>query len=245
MSYSRNKVLSMSPDRYYPLDETAGDYDSLVGADSLSVASAPGIARGIDSPLGKAVSFEGTSQNDLIGTELLSGATAGSLSIWLKINPATQARQQIYGEGEHKSGSATTRFLLARNNTTGKYFGQMGDGTSVYSVGDNVVPSGGWQHLALTYDGAALKLYINGVEDGSTAAVSVTMNTGSLTHHVGSGFAIRDFLGQAAHAASWTRAITPEEVVSLSTINASSTLRRVKYGIGLGFMHGCRSGIRR
>lgn len=80
-------------------------------------------------------------------------------------------------------------FALGFHPTTGKLIGRMAD--SLYSqpavdvTGITTIPFGRWHHIALTFDGAALRLFLDGQEDGYVAT-SIVPATGSQFTMLGS-----------------------------------------------------------
>ena len=42
------------------------------------------------------------------------------------------------------------------------------------------MPTGSWQHVALTYDGTALRVYLNGTQQGATANAALASQSGAL-----------------------------------------------------------------
>lgn len=68
---------------------------------------------------------------------------------------------------------------------TGQIFGTNG-ATYAYPT-LSPIPTGTWSHIAMTYDGANLKTYVNGVLDGSTAVTTLLTN-GTSQLNIGSGY---------------------------------------------------------
>ena len=75
----------------------------------------------------------------------------------------------IFGKGENVPGSGISGYDLAANATGGKPRGEIVNAnTSASASGPSAVPTGAWTHLAFTFDGTTLRIYVNGQLEGET-----------------------------------------------------------------------------
>lgn len=79
------------------------------------------------------------------------------------------------------------------------------------------VNNGATHHVAVTYDGATVRLYVDGVQEDS-AAFTISMGT---ELKVGTGAFSTDFTGTMAHLAIHSSAITPAQVAAVATAGST------------------------
>src|SRR5262249_32027443 len=88
-------------------------------------------------------------------------------SAWVRINGFNIDFQAIITKGDdawRMQRSATSRFA------------QFGTNTSENLDGDVIVDDNAWHHIAITYDGANKRLYVDGAEDASEAYTALLAN---------------------------------------------------------------------
>ena len=98
---------------------------------------------------------------DFPTSQTFSQQGSWTLEMWL--NPTASANSYVYSQ-------VTTNFLqinLATNNYI--YIDRSGLGNIISS--STAIPYNAWTHIALVSDGTNMKLYFNGVQTGSSAAV--------------------------------------------------------------------------
>jgi glucose/arabinose dehydrogenase/PKD repeat protein len=126
---------------------------------------------------GGALSFNGSSSfvtvPDSASLDLVTGMT---LEAW--VNPTSLSpgwRTVVFKQ----TTSGMVYSLYAHNGT--RPAGQVNIGGEQNAIGAAALPANTWTHLAVTYDGAALRLYVNGVQAGSkTQTGSIPASTGVL-----------------------------------------------------------------
>jgi len=150
-------------------------------------------------------------------------ATSMTVEAWVNFDRDTGANQTIaakYGTSDARAFSLFAAndtgdgnaFKLATNispdGTNGAAFGDL--------WGDTVLEADTWYHVAMTYDGSFVRMYVNGQLDAEVAYSSgVDVNTAPVglgaSYQVGvTPSNVLD--GQLANAAIWTRALTPAEL---------------------------------
>jgi predicted MPP superfamily phosphohydrolase len=95
---------------------------------------------------------------------------------------------------------------------------------------DNFVTSpstynnGQWHHGAVTYDGTAVKLYVDGVQVGTLSTTSSPETSGALPVRVGANSRAIDkfFTGNLDEALIWNRALTTQEIVDTFNGNVNN-----------------------
>src|SRR5690606_22256558 len=106
--------------------------------------------------------------------------------------------------------SAGKVFLRVNQASSGNTFRV--DSTSWYPTGST------WAHIAGTYDGTTLRIYVNGVEEASVAGpAAVALNDLPLTLGAEPGGS-RGFSGRLDGVAMYARALSPAEVAVLATL---------------------------
>jgi glucose/arabinose dehydrogenase/PKD repeat protein len=113
---------------------------------------------------GKALSFNGTNARVNVASSASLQLTSGmTLEAW--VNPAvvSNAWRDVVYKGDDNYFLEATSFTGSRP-AGGGIIG--GSGTQVYGAGALAVNA--WAHLALTYDGSILRLYVNGSQASST-----------------------------------------------------------------------------
>lgn len=122
-----------------------------------------GKLRNIDLDEGTVLSFNGSSQYGLTGSNVFNpSATDFTLMCWFKANSFNSI---IFSQND---GTGTGRTML-KHNTNGTI------GTSIGGITINattVAPTDEWHHAAVTKSGTSLLLYLDGVLDGSGTATA-------------------------------------------------------------------------
>lgn len=104
----------------------------------------------------------------------------------------------------------------------------------VYYITANSLTLDTWQHIALTYDGASIQFYINGIEAGMNGNITGTL-TGAMHNstapiQLGSRSGAIFYEGDMDEVRIWTRALTSTEVNDQKNVDIpSSTTGLVAY----------------
>jgi hypothetical protein len=81
--------------------------------------------------------------------------------------------------------------------------------------GNTAVQLNTWYHVAMTYDGSALKLYVNGALDGSAPASGAIVTTGTTLKFGGAGGGPWNFNGRLDEASFYDRALSGSEIQAI------------------------------
>ncbi len=89
--------------------------------------------------------------------------------------------------------------------------------SEVYYITENKLTLNTWQHVALTYDGASVKFYINGIEaginsSGVTGTLSGAMHNSTEPISLGARGGALNYRGDMDEVRIWTRALTTTEI---------------------------------
>jgi hypothetical protein len=125
---------------------------------------------------GSALSFNGTSNYvqvpDSASLDLTTGMT---LEAWVKPSLlGTSWRTVLF-----KTQTGGMVYSLYANQDTTRPIGQVNIGGEVNAIGSAALPLNAWSHLAATFDGSALRIYVNG------SLVATTVITGTIPTSTG------------------------------------------------------------
>jgi Concanavalin A-like lectin/glucanases superfamily len=217
-------------------------YDTVIAADAPAawwkLADAPGSGTAADSsggghagtpasvtfgasgplpmaPAETAASFDGAASK-IDTTYNPSGGSALSVEAWVNLAGRTQpANGRILANSHTDADVKGFQLMLSAGTTPQAWFG---NGTTAANViAAAALPAAGWTHLAATWDGATVRLYVNGAPVAATAALSGTLAAGTAT---GTGIGYNpaysgDFTaGLIGQAAVYTAALTPTQVLA-------------------------------
>jgi hypothetical protein len=127
---------------------------------------------------GKALSFDGASSRVTVpDSASLHLSSAFTLEAW--VNPATvsSAWRDLIEKGNDNY------YLMATSDSLGRPAGgAIVGGATAQVFGSSTLATGTWTHLAATYDGSALRLYVNGTLAATTPRTgAVTVSSAALT----------------------------------------------------------------
>jgi hypothetical protein len=115
---------------------------------------------------GSALSFDGSSYVTILDNPSLDLTSGMTLEAWVRPTLTGNIRPVIYKERSVGFSYA----LLSANSNSGRPAGMIRTSADRTVTAPSAIPSSAWTHLALTYDGATVRLFVNGVQVSSTAA---------------------------------------------------------------------------
>ncbi len=156
---------------------------------------------------GGALSFDGTNDwvevGDAGSLDLTTGMT---VEAWVKPSAAPSGWSTVVSKERNRLA-----YGLFAGESTGRAAGQVVIGSERTALGAELVTSV-WSHLATTYDGAMLRLYVNGVLSGSTpVSGSIRVSSGQLRIG-GNSQGGRWFAGQIDEVRVYDRALSSAEL---------------------------------
>jgi len=167
--------------------------------------------------VGSAFSIGGGSQYVQIpNNALLNFSTAMTLECWVYLNSyPNNDIVMIAG----KEGTATHQFELALASSPGHWCFQpflVVNGAFACFQGSFVPLLNTWYHVAMTYDGSALKLYVNGIADGTMGASGAITATSNPMLIGGYGTGPWTMNGRVDELSLYNRALSVGEIKSIS-----------------------------
>lgn len=200
---------------YYAFDESGGtvSYDDSANNHNGRFVGTPGRVAG---KLNGALEFTGATNYVDAGTYSVSGS-AMTVSAWVQGSPLSgeariAAKSSGQAESDHDwmfgmgSGAGATETLRVRLKTDGT--------TTTHMTNTLALTNNTWYHVAFTYDGSNIRVYLNGNEVGSFAKTG-TLDQSSLPVRIGSGDD-----GSGGPAAVWDGMIDEVKVYSRSLSQA-------------------------
>lgn len=178
------------------------------------VRGQPGLIQG---DANTAVQFDGVDDNVNVGDKHpAANNQAFTLEAWAKPGAATSAVYPRIIAREASTNLAGYRMYMyhASEPDFPRRFAcerKSAGGVTNYIVGTTAAPEGGRYHVACTYDGTSLRLFVNGVEEGSVTSPIALPNDTSALRLGGSDSAGRNWSGIIDEAAFYSSALTSQD----------------------------------
>lgn len=221
---------------WWKMDEGSGT--TLIDAsDYHNNATTQGNPVWVTGQIGQGLQLDGTTQSaKAVNSTSLNPTNAITLAAWVR--PQQTATQNIIKkavngsiDGYELSLSSAGKVFLRINQFTSA------DNFRVTSSASYPV-DGTWMHIAATYDGVILKVYINGNLDNSfTPVTSTTINSNTLSVGIGAqSDGLSKFKGAIDDARIYNTALSASEIANLATIpppliasSSSTAIRQSNY----------------
>jgi hypothetical protein len=193
-------------------------FDEAVGSVSVTDASSGNRhgsiagAQVVAGKYGNALSFDGV--NDMVtvqGDQALALASAMTLEAWVRPTDVTGWRTVMLME----NAPTASYYLYANDPNLNRPAAYYESGANVRLInGTTTLPANAWTHLAVTYDGANMRLYVNG-ELVRTVARAGAINSGIGPLRIGGNTVWPNefFRGLIDEVRIYNRALSADEVV--------------------------------
>jgi hypothetical protein len=183
-----------------------------------------GAVRTVSGKFGTALSFDGVDDwvtvNDSSSLDLKTGMT---IEAWVKPTSLTGWRSVLMKE--NTNGLSYALYANDNDPKPAAYVRVEGEPLSDAAGGQAMLAANAWTHLTATYDGANLRIYVNGVEAGITP-VTGSMVTSTLPLRIGGNGAWGEFFsGVIDEVRIYNRALSPGEIVSDMNTPVDSVVR--------------------
>jgi hypothetical protein len=199
-------VMAQAPPEVWTFDRL-----DAIGGHPTTVLGSP---RLIDTPLGKAVEFNGVDSALVVDVHPLAGAATFTWEAIFRPDGGEQAQRWLHLQ---ETGTENRMLFELRNVDNQWYFDSfVFSGTSSKALIDpkRLHSQGAWYHVAAVYDGREFRNYVNGVQEGAAEIHFDPQRAGRTS--VGVRMNLVNYFKGAIRVARFTRrALSPAEFLPL------------------------------
>jgi hypothetical protein len=194
----------------YGFDEANGMTALDASGNGLDGTLSSGAGRA-EGRFGRAVALDGSSDSVTVADAPLLDFTSGvTVEAWVYRRPQTATRRSLVA----KEATAQRAYFLDAISATGDRpaVGVSVGGVEQVLAGGNALPLRVWTHVAGTYDGTLLRLYVNGTEVANRLqSGAITVSSGALRFG-GNAIANEYFYGRIDEVRLYGRALSAAEI---------------------------------
>lgn len=138
-----------------------------------------------------------------------------TVSCWVKI-ASTTAEKKVIAKWSDSAGAFSYLLTIGTGSNDIPLF-VINTGSNAVATATTNLVVGTWYHIVGTYDGVDVKIYVNGVEEGSTARTgNLTSTTAPVRIGVGSGATSEEPTdGTVDDIRIYDRGLSPEEILTI------------------------------
>ena len=158
---------------------------------------------------GRALTFDGV--NDWVtvaDANDLDMTTNMTVEAW--VNPTTT--NSVWRTVLAKEQGSGLAYSMASNSTSGRPYGLVNTGNEQLAQGPAALPANTWSHMAATYDGSALRLYVNGSLVTTLPAIGSIVTSTSPLHFGGNTGLGEWFQGSLDEVRIYNRPLSAAEI---------------------------------
>jgi hypothetical protein len=166
-----------------------------------------GHPRVVDTPVGRAIEFDGVDDALLVDAHPLAGAETFTWEAIFRPDGGRPAQRWFHLQ---ESGSDNRLLFEIRVVESRWYFdsyGHSGNAQQALMNRDLLHPLGAWYHVAAVYDGREFRNYVNGAPEGAAAIAFMPQGAGRSS--IGVRINLVDHFKGAIHVARFTRRALP------------------------------------
>ena len=216
----------MGASHVYVFDEASGKLLDRVGANDGTASGTPTYRESDQRGLPSAIGFDGSTDYFTLGSNTLNGISAYSVEVVFKKGSDNAGTNRVIVDERDALGDGVFLQLNTNNDLDGRH----NAGQCTYSIDD------GWHHGIITWDGATLTMYVDGVSVDTAAVATAVATTIAPTVGTRSYSAGLYYDNDISHVAIYPRALTATEVGELYDAGkvGGGFLTRLKYLVGQG-----------
>jgi hypothetical protein len=175
-----------------------------------------GHPRVIETPIGKAIEFNGVDEAIFVNVHPLAGAETFTWEAIFRPDGGQPAQRWFHLQEEGTENRLLFEIRRVESNWYLDSYGHSGDAQQALMNRERLHPLGAWYHVAAVYDGREFRNYVNGVQEGGAVVHFAAQKPGRSS--IGVRINRVDYFKGAIHLARFTRrALAPSEFLSVPT----------------------------
>jgi hypothetical protein len=175
-----------------------------------------GSPRVVDTPVGKAIEFDGEDDALLVDVHPLAGAKTFTWEAIFRPDGGKREQRWFHLQETGSENRMLFEIRVAGDRWFLDAFNFSSTGSKALMNRNSLHPVGAWYHVAAVYDGKTFSNYVNGVQDMAFDIELAPQNAGRTA--IGVRMTMVDYFKGAIHSARFTRrALTPAEFVGVPT----------------------------
>jgi hypothetical protein len=237
-------VAASSPLAWWQLDDASGSSTAADSSGNSHTGTATSVTFGSTNEAvtgNTSASFASGSTSHILTTYNPGPLSALSVEAWVNLNGLSQgANNPRLAASSHTDADSKGFQLMVTNGRQPQFW--VGSGTATANASGGTVPVSGWAHLAGTWDGTTIRLYVNGVLAVTGAAAFSGSVAAGLASGIGLGYNPAysgDYLnGLLAEVAVYGTALSAAQVAAHYTAGPAGTGTPLRLRMALGTIGG-------
>jgi hypothetical protein len=166
-----------------------------------------GDPRVVETPVGKAVEFDGIDDALFVDVHPLAGAETFTWEAIFRPDGGRPAQRWFHLQETGSENRMLFEIRVVENQWYLDSYGHSGDANQALMNRDRLHPLGAWYHVAAVYDGREFRNYVNGTQEGAAEIRFAPQRPGRSS--IGVRINLVDYFKGAVHVARFTRRALP------------------------------------